>query len=240
MLAYYGTSDTSRPLLSAVSLASYVVSRVATPVFSLAKSWWSSSKSTPNSRSASPSPYVPDMPPPPTQIESATTLPSILSLDDPARRIVQIWHSPPTSNPPMHSVAAVSDVLGRVMLLDTDTGEIIRIWKGLRDAVCGWIEIFDINEPSRGNLLLFLVMYSPRRGLLKIFQMRHGKQVGVFHIGVGWRLLNCGGEPLGSSMVGIERRKSALPDNDATRPGLAGCLLIGPTGEVRRIEINKR
>jgi hypothetical protein len=140
----------------------------------------------------------------------------------------------------MHSVAAVSDVLGRVMLLDTDTGEIIRIWKGLRDAVCGWIEIFDVNEPSRGNSLLFLVMYSPRRGLLKIFQMRHGKQVGVFHIGVGWRLLNCGGEPLGSSMVGIERRKSALPDNDATRSGLAGCLLVGPTGEVRRIEINKR
>ncbi|KAM3588989.1 hypothetical protein VKS41_001419 [Umbelopsis sp. WA50703] len=240
MIAYYGTSDSSRPLLSAVSLASYVVSRVATPVFSLAKSWWTSSRSNPSSRSASPSPYVPDMPPPPTQIEPATTLPSILSLDDPTRRVVQIWQSPHTSNPSELSIAAVSDVLGRVMLLDIDSGVIIRIWKGLRDAVCGWVEIPDVNEPSRGNTLLFLVMYSPRRGLLKIFQMRHGKQVGVFHIGVGWRLLSCFGEPLGSSMVGIERRKAALPNDEPNRQGLAGCLLIGPTGEVREIEIKKR
>ncbi|KAG0165574.1 Rab3 GTPase-activating protein non-catalytic subunit, partial [Apophysomyces sp. BC1015] len=231
MLCYYATTESSRPLMSAVSMASYVVSRVATPMLSFAKSWWAG-PNTPLSRPTSPAPYVPDMPAPPSHIEPATPIPAVLKSSDSYRRITHISLCPPTISAQRHTLAATSDVLGRVILWDVLEGEMVRMWKGVRDAVCGWVEVLD-----QGRVLLFLVIYATRRGMLKVFQMRHGRQVGAFHLGSGWRLIPCGREPLGSSMVSIERRKMAMQNGDNECGGLAKCLLIGPDGEVRNVVI---
>lgn len=241
MFTYYATSESSRPLMSPASMASYVVSRVTSPVFSFAKSWWGGSTSTGSRRSNSPTPYVPDMHRPPSHIEPATLIPSILSANDSYRRINHISICPPSTSAQRQPLAATSDALGRVILWDVLQGEMIRMWKGVRDAVCGWVEVFEHelynieSTFSPPKVLLFLVIYSSKRGFLKVFQMRHGKQVGAYHVGSGWQLVPCGREPLGSSMVSAERRKS--PMNKSEYGGLSNCLLVGPDGEVRKIKI---
>ncbi|KAI7901960.1 Rab3 GTPase-activating protein regulatory subunit N-terminus-domain-containing protein [Cokeromyces recurvatus] len=249
MLTYYATSDSTRPLMSAASMASYVVSRVASPVFSFAKSWWGSSNSQEKtqSRSGPPTPFVPQMrSPPPSHIEPATPIPSILAIDDTYRKINHISVCPPSISAQHHTLAATADGLGRVILWDIFEGEMIRMWKGVRDAVCGWVEVFEYelynlerpdNHQYPPKVLLFLVIYSSKRGILKVFQMRHGKQVGAYHLGSGWQLVPCCREPLGSSMVSVERRKKKNPAHQSEYDGLSNCMLVSPDGEVRKIKI---
>ncbi|KAI8643791.1 Rab3 GTPase-activating protein regulatory subunit N-terminus-domain-containing protein [Parasitella parasitica] len=247
MFAYYATSESSRPLMSAASMASYVVSRVTSPVFSFAKSWWGStnnnsnnSNNSDNKRSSSggPTPYVPEMRRPPSHIEPATPIPAILSSNDTYRKINAISICPPSTSAQRQTLAATSDALGRVILWDVVEGEMIRMWKGVRDAVCGWVEAFERDLFGGGDstkILQFLVMYSSKRGFLKVFQMRHGKQVGAYHVGSGWQLVPCAREPLGSSMVNPSRRKSSVDKSEYA--GLSNCLLVGPDGEVRKVNI---
>ncbi|KAI7866882.1 Rab3 GTPase-activating protein regulatory subunit N-terminus-domain-containing protein [Spinellus fusiger] len=232
MLSFYATQDTVRPLMSAMSMATYMVSRVV-PMFSYARSWWPSS--TPGSG--------PSLSHPP--IEPALPIPCPLFFSDACRHMTQISVSPVVSNSQHHALAVTSDVLGRVILWDVEAVEMVRMWKGVRDATCGWIEVTQDTLPHTEDgererplrVLLFLVMYSTRRGSLKIVQMRHGRQVGFFHLGPGWHLVQCGGEPLGSSMVSIERRRMAMEEEQSECGGLAKCILIGPGGEVRNIVI---
>ncbi|CAO0790193.1 unnamed protein product [Mucor circinelloides] len=238
MLTYYATSESSKPLMSAASMASYVVSRVTSPVFSFAKSWWGSSNNENNNRSptsSGPTPYVPDMRRPPSHIEPATPIPAILSVNDTYRKINAISICPPSTSAQRQTLAATSDALGRVILWDVIEGEMIRMWKGVRDAVCGWVEAFerDLYGGESTKILQFLVMYSSKRGFLKVFQMRHGKQVGAYHVGSGWQLVPCAREPLGSSMVNASRRKSSVDNSEYN--GLSNCLLVGPDGEVRKV-----
>jgi hypothetical protein len=228
--------------MSAASMASYMVSRVTSPVFSFAKSWWGSSNNTNNDtrRSNSPTPYVPDMRRPPSHIEPATPIPAIFSANDAYRKINQISICPPSTSAQRQTLAATADALGRVILWDVTEGEMIRIWKGVRDAICGWVEIFEHelyeqHALSPPKVLLFLVMYSSKRGFLKVFQMRHGKQVGAYHVGSGWQLVPCSREPLGSSMVSADRRKSPVEKREYN--GLSNCLLVGPDGEVRKVNV---
>ncbi|RUP47173.1 Rab3 GTPase-activating protein regulatory subunit N-terminus-domain-containing protein [Jimgerdemannia flammicorona] len=266
MLSYYTTNDSSRPLLSAVSAATMVVSKVTSAVFSFARSWWSGpSNLRPNLPAGDqpvPAQFIPA--PPPVQIAPATPITSVLSLADSNRRILYILLSPPTISSARHPLAVTTDSLGRVMLLDIEEGEMIRMFKGVRGAVCGWVEVLEADLKSKQpntnedgdkkkeprpsthttnhqRVLLFLVIHSPRRGIVEVYQMRHAHRVGIFHVGVGWRLVACGGEPLGSAYVGTERRRAAarLAEEKVGRQasGLATCLLVGPNGEIRRVEI---
>ncbi|CEP13308.1 hypothetical protein [Parasitella parasitica] len=243
MFAYYATSESSRPLMSAASMASYVVSRVTSPVFSFAKSWWGSNNNSNENRSSStsgggPTPYVPEMRRPPSHIEPATPISAILSSNDTYRKINAISICPPSTSAQRQTLAATSDALGRVILWDVIEGEMIRMWKGVRDAVCGWVEAFErdlFGGEDSTKILQFLVMYSSKRGFLKVFQMRHGKQVGAYHVGSGWQLVPCAREPLGSSMVNPSRRKSSVDKSEYS--GLSNCLLVGPDGEVRKVNI---
>ncbi|KAI9305251.1 Rab3 GTPase-activating protein regulatory subunit N-terminus-domain-containing protein [Cunninghamella echinulata] len=252
MLSYYATHENSRPFMSAVSMASYVVSRVASPVFSFAKTWWSGSpspSSTPpinnnnnNINNLGDTPYVPEsssfFAPPNQMIEPATSIPSILQLSDAGRTIQHISLAPPfpsniTNTSQYHSLAATSDSLGRVILWDIQHGDMIRIWKGVRDAHCGWIQY---HHHSTKLVSLFLVIYSAKRGLLKIYHTRHGSTIGMFQIGQGYHLVPCGRDPLGSSMVSMDRRKSAMRQGEECGI-LSTCLLIGPNGDVKKITV---
>ncbi|ORE06407.1 hypothetical protein BCV72DRAFT_305598 [Rhizopus microsporus var. microsporus] len=242
MLSYYATADSSSSL-SAASMATYVMSRVTSPVFSFAKSWWGSSANNTANQKRAGTPYVPNIPHPPTNIEPATPIPAVLVANDSFRQINQIYMGPPSTSSQRHTLAATSDALGRVILWDVLEGEMIRMWKGVRDATCGWVEVFEhelYQQPLPSGVpkvLQFLVIHSSKRGILKIFQMRHGKQVGAFHVGPGWQLISCAREPLGSSMVSIDRRKKAKGTERCEYGLLSNCLLVGPDGDVRKIKV---
>lgn len=84
---------------------------------------------------------------------------------------------------PRGCLAAAADSLGRVLLMDTHKAMVLRIWKGYRDAQCGWI-----THPVEQDSLL-LVIYGWRRETLEVWQMRYGPRICSLSIGSQCRLL---------------------------------------------------
>eukprot|EP00957_Ditylum_brightwellii_P185733 14140625-Ditylum_brightwellii.AAC.1 len=58
-----------------------------------------------------------------------------MSLLDPPRRFTSITVDP------NGNLAAAADTLGRVLLIDLETKQVVRLWKGVREAVCFWIQL---------------------------------------------------------------------------------------------------
>ncbi|XP_050071788.1 rab3 GTPase-activating protein regulatory subunit [Anopheles maculipalpis] len=88
---------------------------------------------------------------------------------------------------PNYQLAAVADHLGRIILVDCQRGIALRIWKGYRDAQCGFVEVAEklpkesstSVPPPPGRKIdrrkaLFLVIYAPRRSVLEIWSLRSG------------------------------------------------------------------
>lgn len=84
---------------------------------------------------------------------------------------------------PNHKLAAVSDALGRVLLVDAFRGITLHIFKGYRDAQCSFIQVPDERHSKHriGNkVALFLVIYSPKKGTLEIFTTQQCKKISTF------------------------------------------------------------
>ena len=73
---------------------------------------------------------------------------------------------------------AATDTLGRVTLLEPRSLVAVRLWKGYREALCGWTDTAAVvaggNEGGSGTSsrsmrakVPLLVIYAPRRGLLE-------------------------------------------------------------------------
>ncbi|XP_035897656.1 rab3 GTPase-activating protein regulatory subunit [Anopheles stephensi] len=88
---------------------------------------------------------------------------------------------------PNHQLAAVADHLGRIILVHCQRGIALRIWKGYRDAQCGFVEVAEklpkdsstSAPPPPGRKVdrrraIFLVIYAPRRAVLEIWSLRAG------------------------------------------------------------------
>ncbi|CAJ0628568.1 6630_t:CDS:10 [Entrophospora sp. SA101] len=193
MLSYYATSDSSKPFLSAVSIASMVANKVSNAVYSLAKTLLtaasgvdvSSDNSTVDDHGSG-------------NIAAAKPIPMILALNDSNRKILSIVMSPAAADG-KYQLAALTDSLGRVTLIDVEEGEIVLMFKGIRNAQCGR------KKSSTKRITLFLVIYSPFRGIVEIYHMRHGRRVGNFTIGQGWNLLTTVSSPLGYGLSGEVR-----------------------------------
>jgi hypothetical protein len=84
---------------------------------------------------------------------------------------------------PDHKLAAISDALGRILLVDAFRGITLRIFKGYREAQCSFIQVPD-ERPSKhriGNkVALFLVIYSPKKGTVEIFTVQQGQKISTF------------------------------------------------------------
>ncbi|KAG0364613.1 Rab3 GTPase-activating protein non-catalytic subunit [Mortierella sp. AD032] len=283
MMAFYASSSSSRPLFSATSLATQMAARVTSAVFGFAKSIWGSSprpgspafggasgRTSPDSKRLSgqgiqdgtAGPYGTIYP---SAMAPATEVPAVLWLSDSQRCIRHVSLAPP---PPRgtcyHSpskLAALTDSLGRVLLVDLEECEIIRMWKGLRGAKCGWLQEERIVKagrstgesgdattgtgPTKRHLVLYLVIYAPKRGTVEIYPARQGKRVGLLQVGLGWKICTTFTSPIGKPTV-LDRIKGAPIRTGArdlttasTLPtsqyDLAQCFLIGPTGEVKRV-----
>ncbi|XP_023745236.2 uncharacterized protein LOC111893405 [Lactuca sativa] len=84
---------------------------------------------------------------------------------------------------PSGTLAAITDSLGRIMLLDTRALVVVRLWKGYRDASCLFVERL-VNKESIGshervksNYCLCLAIHAPRKGIVEIWQMRTGPRI---------------------------------------------------------------
>ncbi|KAF8941205.1 Rab3 GTPase-activating protein non-catalytic subunit [Haplosporangium gracile] len=281
MMAFYASSSSSRPLFSATSLATQMAARVTSAVFGFAKSIWGSSprpgspafggasgRTSPDSKRLSgqglqegtAGPYGTIYP---SALAPATEVPAVLWLSDSQRCIRHISLAPP---PPRgtcyHSpskLAAMTDSLGRVLLVDLEECEIIRMWKGLRGARCGWLQeerivktgkgtsdFGDATGPTKRHLVLYLVIYAPKRGTVEIYPARQGKRAGLLQVGLGWKICTTFTTPIGKPAVldrikgapsrsGARDSSVAVPSISGLQHDLAQCFLIGPTGEVKRV-----
>ncbi|RIA93215.1 Rab3 GTPase-activating protein regulatory subunit N-terminus-domain-containing protein [Glomus cerebriforme] len=245
MLSYYATTDSSRPFFLAASMV--VASKVTSAVYSLAKTLLTATGTIPSASGDVSSSTAANIPP-------AKTIPLILSLNDSNRQILSIVLSPAAADG-KYQLAALTDSLGRVTLIDVEEGEIIVMYKGIRNAQCGWVEAIEDDDTEddekssdytpfsfkRGmkyskRIALFLVIYSPLRGIVEIHHMRHGIRVGNFSIGQGWHVVTSVSAPLGISMGGGMGFYEA-GRRGCRNAGLAKCFLIGPQGEMKRVHV---
>ncbi|KAJ3181860.1 Rab3 GTPase-activating protein non-catalytic subunit [Gaertneriomyces sp. JEL0708] len=183
MIGYYAVEGHRGSMLSDV--AGRVKGAVTNAVSSFAKSIFSTS----------PTAVAPTLPNP---IQPPTPVTTLFTLVDGQRVITSAHPSPPRRDGRCSYIALV-DSLGRISVLDVESGELICLWKGVRGATCGWVvgesQTDGKSTPStslpklslspsssiphlserKDNVAydfdddLYLVIYNPRRGLLDVF-----------------------------------------------------------------------
>jgi len=111
------------------------------------------------------------------------------SLFDAPRRIQHL------SIDPTGSMIACADTLGRVQLIDLSSKQVLRIWKGVRNATCHWIRVAQTIEyieehnhgqiPSSSNYsslyVTYLVIHSKQKQTAEIYSLPHGPRVAKFN-----------------------------------------------------------
>lgn len=188
VLSFYTvTEEQNSSLRVAVALASTVASKLTSAVVSLAKNWWwgagsqTSEAEQRDEKERKEKERERDI--------AANELPVSLStrhgVFDANRQMNGF-----TDAPAPFCVAVAVDGFGRVSLVDTRACVLVRMWKGYRDAQCGWVVRKTDGDEEKD--MLFLVIHAPRRGLVEVWRMRHGTRVCAQAIGAGWKLVNAG------------------------------------------------
>ncbi|XVF18630.1 hypothetical protein REPUB_Repub11eG0039100 [Reevesia pubescens] len=100
---------------------------------------------------------------------------------------------------PSGTLAAITDSLGRILLLDTQALVVVRLWKGYRDANCFFMEMLvnrdairsssSYYEPGKSDYCLCLAIHAPRKGIIEVWQMRTGPRLLTIQCSKGCRLL---------------------------------------------------
>lgn len=141
---------------------------------------------------------------------------------------------------PNKMLSVVMDSLGRVILIDNRQGTAMRMWKGYRDAQCGWIEVNEekqrISRKERKTnpglvshmqmrRALFLVIYAPKKGLIDIWSIQNGTKITSFSASKNGRLLY--------TNYGL----SGLNDVTLSTPNRAQypCVFIDPLGGMKEV-----
>lgn len=211
---YYAMEGSSPPLMSEVAIA--VASKLKSYIFSAASGFLGMSNKTP---------VESQMPKP--KIEPAAPLACRFALPDARRRGETLGVSP------NKMLAVVTDSFGRVVLVDARLGIAVRMWKGYRDAQCGWLEVVeDTHRQDKEKITpvpriaTFLVIYAPRRGLLEVWSTQQGPRVAAFNVSKGARLLCPGYGLMGLSTVNNHRRKASVQ-----------CFLLDPQGPIKILSV---
>eukprot|EP00529_Nitzschia_sp_RCC80_P002672 CAMPEP_0113446134 /NCGR_PEP_ID=MMETSP0014_2-20120614/3546_1 /TAXON_ID=2857 /ORGANISM="Nitzschia sp." /LENGTH=1707 /DNA_ID=CAMNT_0000337209 /DNA_START=52 /DNA_END=5175 /DNA_ORIENTATION=- /assembly_acc=CAM_ASM_000159 len=96
-----------------------------------------------------------------------------VQLFDPPRQVRQLSISP------NGKLAAFSDSLGRVSLIDLRTKQVVRMWKGYREATASWCTL---PRPGR-QPLTFIVIHSRQRRVVEIWHTTHGPLLKTLQVG---------------------------------------------------------
>ncbi|KAJ4726448.1 putative Rab3 gtpase-activating protein non-catalytic subunit [Melia azedarach] len=100
---------------------------------------------------------------------------------------------------PSGTLAAITDSLGRILLLDTQALVVVRLWKGYRDASCVFMEML-VNkdnatsssayyEPVKSDYCLCLAIHAPRKGIIEVWKMRTGPRLLTIQCAKGSKIL---------------------------------------------------
>lgn len=138
---------------------------------------------------------------------------------------------------PNKMLSAVTDAMGRVILVDNKRGVAIRMWKGYRDAQCGWLEVGEDkysgvhkNSSKSGRTshvrnTLFLVIYAPKKGVIDIWGIQQDPKITTFTASKNGRLLYINYGLLGVNETAI------LNKNEAQHT----CVFMDPLGGLKEI-----
>lgn len=175
--AYRLSEDRSRSLVGAI--LSRGVAATFSTISSLSKILWRSE----------PSPTKKSRPKP----QSFAKTSPLTCLKDTPRKGERLTLSP------SGTLAAITDSLGRILLLDTRALVAVRLWKGYRDASCLFVEML-LNkdkessssmhlEHTKGDYCLCLAIHAPRKGIIEVWQMRTGPRLLTIPCPKGSRIL---------------------------------------------------
>ncbi|KAK3133083.1 hypothetical protein QOZ80_6AG0531920 [Eleusine coracana subsp. coracana] len=174
--AYRLSEDRSRSLVGAI-LSKGVAATFST-ISSLSKILWRSEPSPPKKSRPKPQSFAKTSP--------------LTCLKDSPRKGERLTLSP------SGTLAAITDSLGRILLLDTHALVAVRLWKGYRDASCLFVEML-LNkdkasssmhiEYTRSDYCLCLAIHAPRKGIIEIWQMRTGSRLLTIPCPKGSRIL---------------------------------------------------
>ena len=134
--------------------------------------------------------------------------------------------------------AALADGIGRVLLFDLSTKQIIRMWKGLREASCEWAKVkpvgitTDLNSTRRRSMT-YLVVHSKQRRVVEVLPPRAGDRLASFQVSHDSRIVSCpyavDAPKLGTTNFQTSRERCVYV-LDSTLPG-------GPTTTLKRVQI---
>ncbi|XP_031839232.1 rab3 GTPase activating protein isoform X2 [Nomia melanderi] len=140
---------------------------------------------------------------------------------------------------PNKMLSVISDAMGRVILIDNRRGVAVRMWKGYRDAQCGWIEVDEekhtetnktfskFKQTSYLRSALFLVIYAPKKGLIDIWSTQQGPKITTFTASKRGRLIYINYGLLGTN------DNVHLPKN---KPRYS-CVFMDPLGGLKEITV---
>ncbi|KAG9447894.1 hypothetical protein H6P81_014022 [Aristolochia fimbriata] len=208
--AFRLSEDRSRSLVGA--LFSKVVPATFSAIASFSKMIWRSEQSSPVKREPSP--------------QSFAKASALTCLKDEPRRGEKLALSP------SGSLAAITDSLGRILLLDTQALVVVRLWKGYRDASCLFMEMLvgkdgssssnsAYHEQSKSDYCLCLAIHAPRKGIVEVWKMRLGPRL---------LAIPC---PKGSKILQPSYRFGSSPDiSPSSYIPLEVLLLNGDSGQI--------
>ncbi|KZC10899.1 Rab3 GTPase-activating protein non-catalytic subunit [Dufourea novaeangliae] len=218
---HYALEGGAAPVLSdvAIAMASKLANAIGTAVPWLPISWGNSKNHA--------SPEVPKT----SAHEPVEPMTCRFGLSDVTREGYSVVSSP------NKMLSVVSDTMGRVILIDNRRGIAIRMWKGYRNAQCGWIEVEEqrhsgmhkavtkFKQTSHLRSALFLVIYAPKKGVIDIWGTQQGPKITTFTASKHGRLLYVNYGLLGT--------------NDAThllknKPQYS-CVFMDPLGGLKEI-----
>ncbi|KAL2944554.1 Rab3 GTPase-activating protein non-catalytic subunit [Bienertia sinuspersici] len=173
--AYRLSEDKNRSLVGA--LLSKVVPATFSTIASFSSLIWRSDRSLPKKSEPKP--------------QSFARAASLTCLKDPPRKGEKLTLSP------SGTLAAITDSLGRILLLDTQALVVVRLWKGYRDAHCLFMEMLvekdsastSYHEYKKSDYCLCLAIHAPRKGIIEVWQMRTGPRLLTIQCAKGSKIL---------------------------------------------------
>ncbi|KAJ2448227.1 hypothetical protein GGF42_005177 [Coemansia sp. RSA 2424] len=218
------TNEHAATSVSAVDIAGRVAARVTGAVLSMARSYFWRSAGAPGGASG----LADTGSGAAAGGEGGTIVPCALAVRDSPRKVLDI-----SLAPAVYGLAALTDSLGRILLLDLESCEAVHMLKGQRGSQCAWLEAG--SEGLAGRRRMLVVVYTSRRGTVEVFELGSlERPLASVGIGPGWRLVQCPEQPLGGSLpvgpVGRAGRRAKLP-------APAKCMLLSAKGDMAHIDI---
>ncbi|KAK4875899.1 hypothetical protein RN001_012321 [Aquatica leii] len=126
-------------------------------------------------------------------------------------------------------LVAVTDMLGRVLVIDCRRGLVLRMFKGYREAQCAFLQVPDekrTKHRASTRVATFLVIYAPKKGTLEIFSAQQGLKVATFSASKFSVLLYVSYGLVGFTIT--TKSKYVCPFT---------CVLLDPDGQIKELVI---